>query len=144
MARKAQTLPIDKVKEIFLEALSRCGHVTEACRLSGVNKATVYRHRKSDPKFAQAWAEAADLGVESLIDEARRRAFEGCDEPVYYRGEVVGSVKKYSDVLLMFLIKGHRPEYRDRAEIRNEINVGTEVPQGASLLETIRDRISDN
>ena len=34
--------------------------------------------------------------------------------PVYYKGEVVGTVKKYSDRLLIVLLKAHRPaKYRE-------------------------------
>ena len=37
------------------------------------------------------------------------------EEPVFYQGEVVGSVRKFSDTLLMFLLKGNRPDkYKDR------------------------------
>ena len=43
-----------------------------------------------------------------------RRAFEGTDEPVYYKGEECGSVRKYSDTLAIFLLKAHAPEkYRE-------------------------------
>lgn len=41
----------------------------------------------------------------------------GVDEPVYYQGRSVGRVKRYSDVLLIFLLKGIRPDvYRERYE----------------------------
>ena len=40
------------------------------------------------------------------------------EEPVYYQGEVVGQVQRYSDTLLMFLLKGRRPEkFKDRTEL---------------------------
>ena len=42
--------------------------------------------------------------------EARRRAVDGVDEPVYYQGKEVGTVRRYSDVLLIFLLKGLRPQ----------------------------------
>ena len=48
-------------------------------------------------------------------DEAVRRAHDGVDEPVFYQGKACGVVRKYSDTLLIFLLKGRRPEkYRDR------------------------------
>ena len=49
-----------------------------------------------------------------LEAEARRRAAIGVDEPVFYKGKVVGHIRKYSDNLLMFLLKAHWPEkFRD-------------------------------
>ncbi len=53
-----------------------------------------------------------------LEAEARRRAVEGVRKPVYCRGEIVGTVKEYSDTLLIFLMKGARPEkYRDNVRV---------------------------
>lgn len=60
------------------------------------------------------------MGVVSLEAEARRRAMDGVDEPVYHKGEVVGHVRKYSDTLLIFLLKAHRPhKYRDNYKIEH-------------------------
>ena len=37
--------------------------------------------------------------------------------PVYYQGKEVGQIRKFSDTLLIFLLKGARPEtYRERHE----------------------------
>ena len=46
--------------------------------------------------------------------EARRRAVKGTDKPVFQRGEQVGTIREYSDTLLMFLLKANKPEkFRD-------------------------------
>ena len=42
--------------------------------------------------------------------EARRRALTGVEQPVYYKGEAVGRIAKYSDTLLIFLLKAHWPK----------------------------------
>ena len=47
--------------------------------------------------------------MDDMETEARRRGV-GYDEPVFYKGEVVGTVKKYSDLLLIFMLKHRRPE----------------------------------
>jgi hypothetical protein len=49
--------------------------------------------------------------------EIRRRAIEGWNDPVYQMGQRVGSVRKYSDVLLIFLAKRLMPEYRDKVTL---------------------------
>ena len=39
------------------------------------------------------------------------------EKPVFYHGEICGSVREYSDTAAIFLLKGRRPEvYRDRTE----------------------------
>jgi hypothetical protein len=99
----------------FLEALAETGNVTEACRVAGIARRTVYGWRNFWPDFRELWDEAAALGVEALEDEARRRA-NGYDEPLVDKGRLTGDkIKKYSDTLTIFLLKGAKPEkYKDR------------------------------
>lgn len=102
----------------FLSALAETGNVTEVCRLIGISRPTAYKRRSTNEEFAAAWDEAWELGLNSLEDEAIRRAAQGWEERVYQKGEYVGTVRKYSDLLLMFLLKANRPEkYRERTEI---------------------------
>lgn len=51
--------------------------------------------------------------VEKLEAEVDRRAIEGIDHPVIYKGSITDSYKEYSDNLLMFRLKKLRPEYRE-------------------------------
>jgi hypothetical protein len=47
-----------------------------------------------------------------------RRALVGWKEPVYQGGKEVGTIRKFSDNLLIFLLKGKRPEvFRERHEL---------------------------
>jgi hypothetical protein len=98
-------------KKRFLEALSRTGNVTRAAEICSIDRTLVYDWRKADPDFKAAWDETLDVAVDLLIDEAQRRAHDGVDEPVFYMGQECGTIRRYSDSLLMFLIKGKRPEY---------------------------------
>ncbi|CAN0502903.1 unnamed protein product, partial [Discosporangium mesarthrocarpum] len=42
------------------------------------------------------------------------RAYHGVEETVWHRGEAVGTRRRYSDQLLMFLLRAHQPEvYRE-------------------------------
>jgi hypothetical protein len=57
-----------------------------------------------------ALEQAADL----LEAEARRRAVEGVTKPIMYKDKVATTVQEYSDTLLIFLLKGTRPQkYRE-------------------------------
>ncbi len=97
-------------RKAFLAALEETGSVTSAAKVVGVDRSAAYQHRASDKSFSEEWDAAVDRGADSLEDEARRRALEGVDEPVFYKGEKVGTVKKYSDLCLIFLLKGLRPQ----------------------------------
>jgi hypothetical protein len=75
--------------------------------------------RTSPSRFKQArrrW-------FQSLEDEANRRAHDGVESPVIYKGKPVfvegGPLKKheYSDTLLLALLKAYDPErFKDRTE----------------------------
>jgi hypothetical protein len=103
--------------ERFLNALREGRTVSAAAADAGVSFRLVYYWRAKDADFAKAWQEALEEGTDRLEDEARRRAVEGTTKPIYQRGERVGEVQVYSDALLMFLLKGRRPDkYRERLE----------------------------
>lgn len=102
-------------KRAFLVAYSEVGTITHAAELAGITRRTVQNWKNSDPDFAAAMVEAEEKAAERLEQEARRRAVEGVAEPVYQGGKQVGTVRKYSDTLLIFLLKGAKPEkYRER------------------------------
>lgn len=100
-----------KQKEIFLEELARSGNVTSAARTAGWRYPTIAdEYRKEDPQFDRAWSDAQRQANDALIMEARRRAVSGVNEPVYFKGEICGSVTRYSDKLLEVLLKAEMPE----------------------------------
>lgn len=94
----------------FLEALAEGYSVASAARHATVARTTLYRWRLQSPTFAEHWEQAIESGTDRLEDEARRRAVEGVERPVFRGGEVVGHVRDYSDTMLMFLLKARRPE----------------------------------
>ena len=103
-------------KAVFLEALVDTVNVTLSCRRAGIARRTAYDWREADEGFARKWDDAVDEGVDLLEAELHKRAFEGVERPVFYKGEQVGTWRFYSDALAMFLLKAHRPErYRGTA-----------------------------
>lgn len=114
---------IPKWEKAFITALALQGVVAYACQESKVSRSMAYQHRANHEDFAAAWDEALEMAADALELEARRRAHDGVDEPVYGRvgkdedGEI-GTIRKYSDTLLMFLLKAARPQkFRERHEI---------------------------
>ena len=102
-------------KAAFLRHLAESCHVGDSCKAIGYSRTTLYEHRDEDPEFAAAWKKALARGAEVLEDEAIRRGQRGYDVDVYHGGKVVGVERRYSDVLLIFMLKGANPEkYADR------------------------------
>ena len=95
---------------IFLKSLTETCSVRTSVKLAGISRSTAYRAREADAKFAEDWDDAVDDAVDNLEAEARRRALHGIEEPVFYLGKQVGTIRRYSDSLIMFLLKAYRPE----------------------------------
>lgn len=126
-------------REVFLAALERCGNVVDSCATAKLIPRTAYNWRKADPEFAKQWEEALERGADALEAEAVRRAHDGVEKPVYQGGKLVGQVREYSDQLLMFLLKGVKPDkYKDRTAL--DLNVVTNL---AGRLEAAQKRIED-
>lgn len=125
----------------FLATLARTATVSQAAREAGVHKDTAYALRKRDAKFAKGWDDALEESNDVLRAEAWRRSVHGAENVVTHQGQLVlvwvdadGRVvppgdpaavrqaplveRRYSDQLLMFLMKAHDPErYGDRSQV---------------------------
>ena len=103
-------------KRKFLKSLAESGHVTDSARAARVSRTTVFVWRRDDEQFAADYAQAIGESEIVLESEATRRAVEGVDEPIYQSGMLVGYKRRYSDLLLIFLLKATNPQkYRDNA-----------------------------
>jgi hypothetical protein len=112
-------------KRAFLAAFAQIGTVSGAAEASKCNRASHYVWRKTDAEYASAFLEAQDMAADVLEAEAVRRARDGWEERVYENGELVRSTRKFSNTLLMFLLKGMRPEkFRERYSLDHGISDG--------------------
>ena len=98
------------IKSRFIRQLATSGNVTASAESAGVARHTVYEWRKHDPVFASKWEDALAIAVDALAMEARRRALDGVEEVRYFQGEAIGTIRKYSDQLLMFLLRAYDPQ----------------------------------
>lgn len=113
--KKALSLVTVRWQDIFINALREGGHVGRAAEAAKVSRTTAYNYRREDVEFARSWDVAIEDAAFSLEDEGWRRARDGVDEPIVYQGIIIGTQKKYSDTLLMFLLKGIKPDkYADK------------------------------
>ena len=102
----------------FCAALAETGNVTKACEAIDVSRQTAYGWRQDDDVFAADWDRAMQAAVLGMEDEARRRAFDGVEEEVHYKGDYSHTIRKYSDTLAIFLLKAHAPEkYREHTRL---------------------------
>lgn len=121
----------------FLAALAITGVVTYACRAAPVPPRTAYYRREHDEDFASLWREALEESTDDLVVEARRRALQGVRKFRFHQGDLIrvpltdaqGAEildekgqpvmvpyveHEYSDTLIIFLLKAHRPAvYRE-------------------------------
>ena len=73
-------------KDRFLEHFAKHGCITFAAEAAGVSKGRHYEWRKNDPEYAEQFAVAKELALESLEMEARRRAVEGSKRDKFHQG----------------------------------------------------------
>lgn len=76
--------------------------------------------------------------VDSMRAEAYRRSVVGVDEPVFYQGARVDTVKKFSDQLLQFTLMGHDARYRAK-----DVNMNVSGALTTNVnIEGLRDRLA--
>ena len=122
-------------RRVFLARLAECGRVNRSASLAQVDRSLLYKERAANPQFAQEWQDALAMAMGAAEDEVYRRGVRGIDKAVFYKGEQVATVREYSDLLLMFLLKANNPaKYRDNYQ-------GAEDGAGADLDAWERDTI---
>lgn len=145
MAENLKPRALHDWRPIFLAALADVPIVSNAARLARIDYRQVWRVRKEDADFAQAWDEAMEQGIDNAEQEAFRRAVTGYEEPVIDKGmlayryerhvdeegkehyrkvldehgqPVPLTVRKHSDALLSLILKGRRKNvYSERKEL---------------------------
>ena len=131
MKAKVALGPVNRAR--FLEAFATCGIIDEAARVSKVARSNHFEWMK-DPEYQRRFAEANERAAERLEAELHRRLYEGTEETVVYQGEIcyqrdeAGNitnkpliVRRKSDILLMFALKGAKPE-KYRENVKADIN----------------------
>ena len=118
MAKTDKETPKKDMKTVFIEKLKASPNVSVAAKAAGINRTYAYKLKSEDDEFAAAWDEAVESSTDAAEAEAFRRAVKGTVKPVFHMGKKVGGIREYSDTLLIFLLKAHRPEkYRDAVKV---------------------------
>lgn len=127
-------------RDDFIEALRDSANVSAAAAKADISRQYAYRARKKFVTFAAQWDDALEEATDKLELEARRRAHDGTLKPVFYQGEERGQIREYSDTLMIFLLKAHRPEkFRERYEVTGKLDAEIEhrFPDFEAALERV-------
>jgi hypothetical protein len=142
-----RTIRSPKKRKLFLDALRETGVIAYACKLAGIGQTAAYKWRDDEEDFARDWSEALEEALDMLELEARRRAHDGLIKKKFKDGEPIIDPetgqqyyeREYSDTLMIFLLKGGRPEkYRENikqeqvSEVIFRVRYGDEGKQGTS------------
>lgn len=103
----------------FLAWFSQYASVSRAAKKANVHRSNIYLWLKEDSEkpFQELYEQACKEALGALEDEAVRRAYQGTIKPVFQGGVRVGSIREYSDTLMIVLLKARAPEkYRERFE----------------------------
>ncbi len=138
-------LPFDDDRKAkYVEALTERGEADYARIIVGITAQTVREHRKKYPEFDQSCENALILYRQRFVDELVRRGVDGVEEPVYYLGQVVGTVTRYSDRLLMEHLKVIDPRYQTKVQVEQtthittaDLQLDTLQPESRELLQQI-------
>lgn len=120
-----------QLKKAFLIDFAQTGNVTESCENVGVARSTVYLWQELDDQFVAGWRESEIMATERLETAARRRAVDGVTTttPIFHQGQRIYDIEetKYSDTLLIFLLKARAPEkYRDNVTVTLQVRAEAE------------------
>ena|SRR5262245_12531219 len=130
MTAKQKTLQLQKA---LLQAYLKHGTIYHACLDAEIARVTQYDWLERDKGYAKAFKDAQACYLEILEREADRRAREGWDEAVFYKGDICGYVRKFSDTMLIVRLKRLDPSYRDRYDVNHS---------GSITYEEVRTNVS--
>lgn len=124
----------------FLECyVELCGRKTAAAEAAGVTRWAHHHWYKENPTYKQAFDLLEPYSKERLLEIATGRAAQGWDEPVFQGMELVGVKRKFSDTLMLALLKAHYP---DKFKERSAVEVGNK--DGAPFkFDPGREQLSD-
>ena len=127
----------------FLDALAATGSVSAAAQAVGLSRTAIYNLRNREDEagdtFRAAWDARIRQAVAVLAETAFDRAINGVEEPVFHKGEQVGTRIRHNDRLLMFLLKALDPEnYGARSATPKTPDYARPHPSGSRLRATPR------
>lgn len=104
----------NQTKQLFLDQLKKTPIVQIACEKLGISRASFYRWKTEDAAFAKATDEATLEGYMLVNDLAE--------------SQLIGAVKDRNLQAIMYWLKHHHRDYRNRLEIEETTKTIHELP----------------
>ena len=112
-------------KKILIEQIKKTPVIQVACEKVGVSRATFYRWRKSDPKFADKADIALHEGSQMINDMAE--------------SQLISAIKEGNLTGIIFWLKNHHKQYSPKLEVTTK---NTEIPLTDEQKEIIRQSLN--
>ncbi|WP_404373135.1 hypothetical protein AB5I39_07410 [Sphingomonas sp. MMS24-J45] len=127
----------DAKQRLFIETLADTASVTEAARTVGMTTTSCYRLRRAPgaESFARAWDAALHAASARLVEVAFDRALNGVEHIIFDKeGRRIGAQRRYSDTLLMHLMRAHHPALYGRSHLDTRPAAAPALPPVAEAL----------
>mgnify|MGYP001266286558 CR=1 FL=1 len=117
--RLAPSPDMAAIKAAYLEAMYGGHYHSVICETLKVKWRDISLELCRDPAFAEKFRDAEKVKNEVIQmrreEVADRRGMDGWEEPVFYQGIECGSIRRFSDALLLAQMKKEKPlDYADR------------------------------
>ncbi|MEZ6102470.1 MAG: hypothetical protein R3E01_26310 [Pirellulaceae bacterium] len=97
-------------RRLAREIARQNGNVTAACGGEDSLRRLHYMWLRNDPLYKLAVENSIMERADQIEDMLHDHALHGVEEPVYFHGEIVGTVRKFDHDLAMRLLAAARPE----------------------------------
>ena len=106
--------------DVFLSQYRKHGLMHRAAQAAGLTKHQISTYAKGKTPEAEQFAlnleAAAEEWGDTIRSEITRRAIDGVERDIYYKGMYVASEMVYSDTLLVKMAESTLPEYKKAVE----------------------------
>lgn len=134
---------------MWLQAFAESRKVTEACRITGKGRMTVYDRRADDEEFAQAWNEILLSRKDDLRDGMWNRAVNGDTRPIIVQ-EILADGKRQTKVLQHKTFDTGLQKFLAMTQMREEFGPSVAVEDererayvACELLKAMRDSVPE-
>ncbi len=101
-----------ELRKAYLRHLRAFGNRTSAACSVGMTLSQVNNWRDNNEDFRLEEEQAIESFKGEIEEAIKKRAIEGWDEPRFGQNGIQGTVRRYSDQLLLAYARRHIPEYR--------------------------------
>ena len=131
-------------KRRLAREIAHCdGNVTAACKGSDSLRRLHYLWMKGDPLYALAVQNSLNERADQIEDLVHDHALHGVEEPVFFHGQIVGTIRKYDHDLAMRLLAAARPEkYGSKAANGHSQNSSTGIDITAIVRTVVEELVA--